>query len=290
LADLSYAVTGANGYVGSIIKSALGGDERVISLVRQPVDTQEIRWSFSSGAELAPVLAERRVDVLVHSAWDMTTSDAGDIERVCVEGSARLFEAARSAGVKRIVFISSISAFDGARSVYGQKKVQVEQMVQAMGGTVLRLGLVYSNREGGAFGNLRSQASKNIVPVINHGMEPQYLLSSQTLSEVCLRAARGDFDELQGAPLTLAHPQPWTFRELITHLAAMQGVKPTLVPVPWRLLYYSLRTAEKLGVKLPFRSDSVTSVVYADPRPDFSVMARYGVDPIPFPKGLHSSS
>ena len=43
-----------------------------------------------------------------------------------------LLDAARAAGVGRVLFVSSISAYDGCRSAYGRGKLRVETAVAAL--------------------------------------------------------------------------------------------------------------------------------------------------------------
>ncbi len=268
------ALTGANGYVGALIARALAENFRVVGLARRPGEGQK-PWSLAMSQEDSrAVLAG--CDCLVHAAWDMKASDPEKLERECVEGSRRLFAAARDAGVKNLVFISTISAFDGARSAYGKAKLRVERMALEQGGTVLRLGLVCG--EGGMLGSLRAMTGKaRVIPLIGDGSAPQYLLGENRLKAAVLRAAQGEFASF-GAPITLADPNPVAFADLLRKLAAEQGAKPILVPIPWRLIHAGLRGAELSGLKLNVRSDSVISFVFQNPAPDFSALGQLSID------------
>jgi len=269
------AITGANGYVGSVLARALATEFDVVPLSRRN-EPGSIAWSLDSERDIAPELRQRGVKVLVHAAWDFTHPEAAENERVNVGGARHLLECATRAGVERIVFISSISAFVGARSNYGRAKLQVEELVLARWGTVIRPGLVWGATPGGMFGSLRKQvATAKFIPLIGDGRAPQYLVHEEDLGAAVLRAAQGD-RALQPR-ITLAAPQPWPFRDLLLAIARSEGRQPTLVPVPWRLIYLGLRAAEKLGMKLGFRSDSVISFIYQDPAPDFASAERSGL-------------
>lgn len=278
------AVTGASGYVGGIVAAELRKHMPVVALVRNPKSESDVRWSFESDEDLAETLRERGVKTLVHAAWDMRASTKAEMEKSCVQGSANLFAAAREAGVERIVFISTISAFPGCRSAYGQTKLEVEKLAQqAPAAVVIRPGLVFGETPGGVFGGLKKQtANSKALPMIGSGEAPQYLLHEQTLADTLRRAVLGEFDSTQGAPITLAHPRPWPFRDLVKSIAASQGREVKLVPMPWPLLYAGIRTGEMLGVKLPFRSDSIISFVHYDRDPDFSALEALNIPPIPY--------
>ncbi len=277
------AVTGSTGYVGSLIVDALSPSMKVVPLARRPVNGDGLQWEFASDRDITEELKARGVTTLVHAAWDMRANTLDELRRSSVAGSRRLFDMASRAGVSRIVFISTISAFATCRSAYGRSKLEVESLVAAMGGTVLRPGLVFGPKSGGLFGAIRGQVLKGkFIPLIGNGRALQYLLHEETLKQVIVRAVSGDFDRAVGAPLTIAHPKPWRFRDLVVHLAREEKRHVTLVPVPWPLLYSGLRAAEVIGAKLPVRSDSVISFIYQNPKPDFSKMHEFGILPLPF--------
>jgi nucleoside-diphosphate-sugar epimerase len=270
------AVTGANGFVGGIIAKGLA-EQNVLRMVRRPAGQNDLAWSFATPADvLAPELSARGVTHIVHTAWDMQASKLAELEAGCVAGSLRLLEAATAAGA-RMIFVSTISAFSGARSAYGRAKLQVEQAVLEAGGIVLRLGLVMG--DGGMFGSLRTTVAKaKLVPMIGSGRAPQYLLPEETLVEAVQAALQGRFD-VEHCPITLANPTPVPFRDMVQRLAQQAGRQVVLLPVPWQILYAAFRTVEALGLKLGFKSDSIVSFIYQDPAPDFSVEARLGIHP-----------
>jgi nucleoside-diphosphate-sugar epimerase len=264
------AVTGAKGYVGSRIASALTADWNVVPMGRS-VGEDGIQWTLQS-TSVESQLRAHGVTALVHSAWDFNHPKASENWQTNVEGTRRLLEAAQAAGVTRIVFVSSVSSFEGARSEYGKSKLAVEKLVVAAGGTVIRPGLVWGDRPGGMFGSLKQQVSKGgLVPMIGSGRYPQYLVHEDDLAEAVRRALHPDTaDAFAGRVLTVAHPQGWLLRDLIQGIADKEGKSIKLVSVPWRLVYSALKLAETLGVKMGFRSDSLLGLVYHNRNPQFS--------------------
>lgn len=122
------AVTGANGFVGRHVCAALAdAGQGVRALVRNPVatalpDATEVIALPSLGATTDPKKLARALsgaDVLIHLAAHVHIMNAdGDdpaFHEVNVTGSQRLAEAAAAAGIRRIVFISSVKAV-GERS------------------------------------------------------------------------------------------------------------------------------------------------------------------------------
>jgi nucleoside-diphosphate-sugar epimerase len=78
---------------------------------------------------------------------------------------------AKEGGVERIIFLSSISAFDGCSSLYGKAKLEIEKDAADVGAGIIRSGLLYGPRpSGGMFGSLQRMASdSSIIPLIGSG-------------------------------------------------------------------------------------------------------------------------
>ena len=199
--NLVCAITGASGYVGSRIARRLAQNARVVALTRKPSAATDIPWALDSADDIAPLLRQWRVSVLIHAAWDFSAVSSEDIQRVNVEGSIRLLRMAKAAGVGRIVFISTISAFTGARSLYGKAKLQVESVVAELGGIILRPGLVFGDSPGGVFGSIRKQVQhQKFIPLIGNGKAPQFLVPEETLAEVVADAAAATSIALPASP------------------------------------------------------------------------------------------
>jgi nucleoside-diphosphate-sugar epimerase len=238
------AVTGASGYVGSRISAALeaaGWDVRPLGR--------------ATGFRLGEAPDLESVDAVVHAAWDFSARTQAEIERTNVEGSRRLLEAARG---RRIVFVSTLSAFPGARSLYGQAKLAVEEAAQAAGGAVIRPGLVWDEEGGSLYASLRKLARLPLLPTFtDRKLHPAHADDVAALVRHLLGQTAAD------APVVAAARQPLTLAQIL------RAANPRLrtVPVPWRLVWSPLRALELVGLDPPLRSDSVLSLVSLDERP-----------------------
>lgn len=269
------AITGSNGFVGSCLQRHFqSAGWEVLELTRSPAKGAR-HAPFRLGGEISPDVLTG-VTALIHCAYDFQPLNWPELAAVNVGGSTRLFTAARQAGVKQIIYISSISAYVGCRSLYGRAKLAAEQEAVAGGAVVLRPGLVYGDAPGGMFGKLTQTLQKGkFVPLIGDGSQIQFLVHEADLATVALAAANGQ-PGLAGQIITVAHPEPWPFRRLLSEIAAGLGRHPILIPLPWRFLWLGLKTAETLGLRLNFRSDSLVSLVYQNPQPDFGPLQRSG--------------
>jgi UDP-glucose 4-epimerase len=110
-------VVGATGNVGTSLLEVLAGEDRVdevIGVARRRPGLRVAKTTFVEADiaedDLEPHL--RGADALVHLAWLIQPShDEHTTQRVNVGGSARLFDAAARAGVKSIVYASSVGAY-----------------------------------------------------------------------------------------------------------------------------------------------------------------------------------
>jgi nucleoside-diphosphate-sugar epimerase len=105
--SLSVLVTGMSGLIGRAIWRTLGGTYRLSALNRSPIEG--VPCHQADIADLAAIEpAFRGIDVVVHlAALASTRAPWEEIFPSNIVGTRNVFEAARRAGVKRVVFASS---------------------------------------------------------------------------------------------------------------------------------------------------------------------------------------
>jgi len=146
-------VTGATGNVGSSLMRLLSADDRFTSLLgvarrRPQLELPKTEWAAAdiAGDELAHLF--EGAAAVVHLAWLIQPShDLDALRRVNVDGSRRVFEAVRRAGVPAIVYASSVGAYSPGpkdrfvdeswpvagvpTSFYSRHKSEVEHLLDA---------------------------------------------------------------------------------------------------------------------------------------------------------------
>lgn len=256
------AITGASGYIGSRICSALESRGwQVTRLVRSPGQNPSPRLSYNLSKPITNDLRQalRSADVLIHAAYDMSLTSAVDIWRVNVEGTRRLLEEATRGAVSRIIVMSSMSAFDGTSQLYGRAKLDIEAMTKEFGGCAVRPGLVYGAGSGGMAGALRRLTALPIVPVVT-GPVGVYTVREDDLITAIYGLISAPI--LASGTISVAHPTRVTLTDLLRFFAAQEGRPCRLVPVPWQLVYGLLKSAEFLRLHLSFRADSLLGLVH----------------------------
>ena len=267
------AVTGASGYVGGHVARHLAGAGW--SVVRLGRHAGEESVGFRLGEPIAPE-ALRGCRALVHCAYDFAPLGWSELHKINVQGTVKLFESARQAGVHRMVLISTISAFEGCRSLYGRAKLEMEAMAVALGACAIRPGLVYGPGAGGMFGRLVDQAKGAIIiPIPAGGKQLQYLVHHDDLAAAVHAAI--EKEAAPKAPVTVAHDQPWPLREIIVAICYAHNRRPLVLPIPWRIAWMGLRAAEFARVPIALRSDNLVSLIYQNPSPKLNAQHELGV-------------
>ena len=128
------AITGGTGFVGGNLADRL--DDAVVVSRRSGVDITDVE---------ALTRSVEGCDAVAHCAG--INREIGDqtFRRVHVDGTRAVVEAARRAGVKRIVLVSFLRARPDCGSGYHESKWQAEEIVRASGipHTILKSGMIY---------------------------------------------------------------------------------------------------------------------------------------------------
>jgi uncharacterized protein YbjT (DUF2867 family) len=142
------ALTGGTGFVGGhLLRVAREQGHRLRALTRGWRPPEEgLDWvdgALDRPAALAKLCDG--ADVVVHLAGLINAPTRAAFEAVNVGGTARMIDAARGAGVKRFIHVSSLAAREPDLSDYGWSKAKSERVVAASGleWTIVRPPAVY---------------------------------------------------------------------------------------------------------------------------------------------------
>ena len=143
------AVTGGTGFIGGHLARALiAAGHEVVLLARRAdgVDYagQKLVSSDLSNPDLLAT-AFSRCDAVAHCAGINRELGKQSYQNVHVEGTQNVVNAARQAGVKKIVLMSFLRARPNCGSAYHESKWAAEEIVRGSGldYTVIRAGMVY---------------------------------------------------------------------------------------------------------------------------------------------------
>lgn len=116
---MKIAVTGASGYLGQLLSRRLVAEptvESVLALDIAPSSLASPKYHYQNADVLADDFEKllQGVDVIYHLAFIVSPpkeKSVEEIDKINIVGSVRVFEGAIAAGVKKIIYSSSISAY-----------------------------------------------------------------------------------------------------------------------------------------------------------------------------------
>ena len=149
---MKVALTGATGFAGGpIFKEIMADGHDIKILVRCPQEGQFDRSVCVVKGDLDDVAALKQFvadcDVVVHVAGAISALNEGGYFKVNFAGTRNVFEAAVASGVRRFVFVSSISARNPELSAYAASKRAAEDYLVSQTGEmetlILRPSAIY---------------------------------------------------------------------------------------------------------------------------------------------------
>jgi uncharacterized protein YbjT (DUF2867 family) len=148
------AITGATGFVGRHLARTLVAEGHEVVLIARGVDRRDEAVRHLARATFAPIglddrsrLAEAIVgcDAVAHCAGINREIGQQTYRRVHVEGTRNVVEAAREAGVGKILLLSFLRARPDCGSPYHESKWAAEELVRGSGldYTIIKAGMIY---------------------------------------------------------------------------------------------------------------------------------------------------
>lgn len=258
------ALTGATGFVGRHLMADLSRrGYRLRVLLRRPVPEFTTGEQVLIGDLASPMNlneAMRGVDYVIHSAGiahAMSGRPEDDYRTINRDATRALAVAARHAGVKRFIFLSSVRAQCGPVSdrpvgdddapdptdAYGRSKLEAEKALAETGipFAALRPALVYGRNVKGNLAALFALARKP-WPLPFGGFRAQRsLVGLETLASAVAHVIT--LDEAPNRAFLVSDPEPVSLAEIITAYRRGLGRSPGLIPVPPGMLGMALRLA-----------------------------------------------
>ncbi|MEH6756431.1 MAG: NAD(P)H-binding protein [Parasphingorhabdus sp.] len=130
------AITGATGFVGGhLLNLAVRAGFPVRALTRRTQDDRPnvtwVRGALDNSASLTELCDG--AEVVIHIAGVVNAPNRAAFEAGNVNGTLALVEAAKAAGCKRFIHVSSLAATLPKLSIYGDSKAKAEKIVAASG-------------------------------------------------------------------------------------------------------------------------------------------------------------
>lgn len=259
---MKVVVTGAFGFSGrAIARRLVERGYQVVTLTNRRPEASDppipaYPLDFKHPARLTEAL--RGAEALVNTYWIRFSYGMLTHERA-VENSARLIEAARQAGVQRIVHISITNPSLDSPLPYFRGKAKVEKMIQAAG-------LSYAILRPTVFFGHGDILINNIAfllrrfPVFFLPGHGRYRLQPVFVEDFAEQAvwALGRNENLI---LDVVGPETFSFRELLEKMSTILGLKRLLLPVPSRVALWSAQIMGRLLGDILLTQDELSGLM-----------------------------
>ena len=246
---MTLALTGGTGFVGQSVLDLLEGKgERVRLLARKvPTEKRGFRWvegTLNEPFPLAHLVAD--AECVIHIAGLTRAVNPDHFEIVNVTGTLNVVEAAKRAGAKRLIFVSSLAAREPDLSVYGASKRRAETVVAASGldWTIVRPPGVYGPRDTDYLEMFRA-AKSGFLPVPMGGRSS--MIHVQDLARLLLALREGG----EGITHQIFEPDDgrdggWTHGDMARSIGSAVGRRVHPVPLPGFVIHAAAMLDEKL--------------------------------------------
>jgi uncharacterized protein YbjT (DUF2867 family) len=228
------AVTGGRGFVGSEVVRQLRGAGSDVVVVARP---GALPASDTVMAAITDVDALGRAfdgcEAVVLGAGINRERGRDTYDEVHIRGTKAAIEAARRAGIRRLVLVSFLRARPDGPSSYHRSKWAAEQLVRASGleWTIVRPGVVYGRGD-----HLLDHLSRafhtfplfGLVGRAPRGVRP---VAVADVARVLVAATAGD-ERLRDRTVHVLGPERLTLEAAVGRVADVVGRRPWFIPLP----------------------------------------------------------
>ena len=277
-------VTGATGFTGSrVVPLLLKNGYEVRCLYRASSDRSgllrdqpEIEWALGDLSDASALsVAMQGTDALVNVA----SLGFGHADSI--------IHAAKDAGIKRVIFISTTAIFTQLNAKSKKVRVAAELAIETSGlkYTILRPTMIYgSPRDRNMWRLIRFMRYSPIVPVFGDGDSLQQPIHVDDVAAAILGCLKADITI--GKSYNIAGKHPLTYNQVIDTIARQMNKRVWKLHIPSKSVVALLSFLERIRIPFPIKAEQVLRLNenknfnYADAQRDF------GFSPLAFEDGI----
>lgn len=272
------AITGGTGFVGRNVARVLTRQGHEVVLIARGLDrtdptlrllaqTTFIQSGLDNTAELARTFTG--CAAVVHCAGINREIGGQTYRRVHVEGTSHVVEAARQAGVKKIILISFLRARPNCGSAYHESKWAAEELVRqsVLDYTILKCGVIYG--QGDHMLNHLSHAFYTFPVFAFVGFKDNPIRPNAVEDVARIVKASALEGALSHKTVFVVGPEKLSLREAVRRVAKVVDKRPLMLPMPvW--FHYLLASFVERIMMVPLVSRAQVRMLsegLAEPKP-----------------------
>ena len=238
---MKIAITGGTGFVGRNAARSLAGEGHEVVMIARGMDrtdpsirqlgrSQFVGIGLDDVGSLARAFAGAKV--VVHCAGINRETGAQTYQRVHVEGTRHVVEAARRAGVDKIILISFLRARPDCGSGYHESKWEAEEIVRGSGldYTVLKCGVIYGKGDHMLDHLSHGFYTFPIFAFVGFRDKPFRPNAVEDIVRIIKAAALNG--ALSRRTVAVLGPEEMTLRQAVRRVARVVGKHPLMFPMP----------------------------------------------------------
>ena len=240
------AITGGTGFVGRNLAARL--DNPIVVSRRTGIEVDDID---------ALAAAFAGCDAVAHCAG--INREIGDqtYQRVHIEGTKAVIEAAKRAGVKRIVMLSFLRARPGTGSAYHETKWEAEQLIRASGldHTILKSGMIYGPGDHMVDHVAKAVRTLPVFGTVGFRERTVRPVPVADAVDVLVAALEG---RIPDETIAVMGAEELALGAAVRRIAGVAGRHPLYVPLPvWAIRVLAVLTEATMVVPLVARSQAL---------------------------------
>ena len=291
-------ITGATGYIGRHLVARLAQNgERPRCLVRDvkraaqilPADGVEFVQGDTTRAD-ALAAALQGVDTVIHAAFmtaDRKQSGGNRYYETNVQGTANLVQAARAAGVTRIIEISGLGTHPDRPGTYMQGRYEAEHMVKESGleWTIIQPSVLFGKGAPFIKGLTDLIRTSPVVPLIGGGKIQFQPIFVEDVVTVILKVLQ-EPERTNYKTYTIGGPDYYTFTQIINALLGTMHKQRIKAPAPTPLVGIGAAVMEAVLPRPPLTKAAMALFTFDNITDLHSVERDFGFEPMSFSKFL----
>ncbi len=238
---MKIAITGGTGFVGRNAARSLAGEGHEVVLIARGIDRTDPSIRQLGGSQFVGIglddvdslaRAFAGAKLVVHCAGINREIGVQTYQRVHVEGTRHVVEAARRAGVDKVILLSFLRARPNCGSGYHESKWAAEEIVRGSGldYTVLKCGVIYGKGDHMLDHLSHGFYTFPIFAFVGFRDKPIRPNAVEDIARIIKAASLNG--ALSRRTVAVLGPEELTLRQAVRRVAGVVGKRPLMFPMP----------------------------------------------------------